>query len=1051
MKALSQVTCLRSLILFLSVVVSIVGPGRGASFGAAKQPSSDEAELQLLVTQYFESFAKKDLDDLIKHWDAGSPDLEARKKELQQLFAANDRIEVRNITIRKLNIADDKATIQVAVEITANDVKTGRPSAAFGKMVRAMQLVKASGDWKISREVSAAEELATALIAAKTTEERDALLSQNQELINSELIGALKLFGDRLTDYREILRIYSLGESLAEKIGDQRRTAEMLNSVSAMYRMLGDYPSGMSYARRSLAISEEIGDQGGIANSLLGLGVFSYSQGSYTTALEYYQKSLSLSKSLGDKKGIALALSGIAQTAEAQGDYATALDSYNQSLILRSQLGDKAKVALGLNAIGVVYFRQGNYSQALEYARKSLAISEESKTTQGVAQALSTIASVYREQGDYAQALDYYQNSLKIREASGEKRGIGNQLNNIGLIYLLQGNSAQALEYFMRALSLREAIGDKLGIAQSLNSIAHVHQDNGDYAKAIEFAQRAATLARDIGDRETLWNAQTVVGRSYRAMNKFSLAREALTEAIATIEALRFQVAGGERDREQFFENKVAPYHEMTELLVAQNNSSDALNYAERAKARVLLDVLRRGRTNASKSMSAEERRHEEELRTNLTSLNTQITREKARQQPELGRLSDLEARLEKARLEHESFEASLYAAHPELKTQRGETAPFRIEQANELVPDERSALLEYAVAGDHIYLFVLTRVVGSASVDLKAYKLPVKRNDLVEQVERLRQRLANRDLDYPGSAAELYNVLVKPAQSQLQGKNMVVIVPDDALWDLPFQALQPAAGHFLVEDYAISYAPSLTVLREILAKQRRRTDAGLSTLLAVGNPSLGQQTIERAHLVLMNEALEPLPEAERQVKSLGQLYGPARSRIYVGAEAREDRVKAEAGSYRILQLATHGVLNNANPMYSHIVLSQSAGNGNEDGLLEAWEIMNFDLNADLVVLSACDTARGRIGAGEGVIGLTWAFFVGGTPTTVVSQWSVESASTTELMLNFHRNLKSVGNGAGYATTKAEALRQAELKLLRTKRYRHPFFWAGFIVMGDGF
>jgi CHAT domain-containing protein len=112
---------------------------------------------------------------------------------------------------------------------------------------------------------------------------------------------------------------------------------------------------------------------------------------------------------------------------------------------------------------------------------------------------------------------------------------------------------------------------------------------------------------------------------------------------------------------------------------------------------------------------------------------------------------------------------------------------------------------------------------------------------------------------------------------------------------------------------------------------------------------------------------------------------------------------------------------------------------------------MDLDLKADLVVLSACETARGRIGAGEGVIGLTWAFFVSGTPTTVVSQWRVESASTTDLMLSFHRNLKSTSGSARYAMSKAEALRQAELKLLRTRGYEHPFFWAGFVVMGDGF
>ncbi len=136
-------------------------------------------------------------------------------------------------------------------------------------------------------------------------------------------------------------------------------------------------------------------------------------------------------------------------------------------------------------------------------------------------------------------------------------------------------------------------------------------------------------------------------------------------------------------------------------------------------------------------------------------------------------------------------------------------------------------------------------------------------------------------------------------------------------------------------------------------------------------------------------------------------MYGAARSKVYIGAEAREDRVKAEAGQARILHFATHGTLNNASPMYSHLVLAQ--GDNDEDGLLEAWELMQLDLKADLAVLSACETARGRFGAGEGMIGLTWALFVAGVPATVVSQWKVESASTRDLMLGFHRQLRASG------------------------------------------
>jgi len=202
---------------------------------------------------------------------------------------------------------------------------------------------------------------------------------------------------------------------------------------------------------------------------------------------------------------------------------------------------------------------------------------------------------------------------------------------------------------------------------------------------------------------------------------------------------------------------------------------------------------------------------------------------------------------------------------------------------------------------------------------------------------------------------------------------------------------------------------------------------------------------------VLMDEKLDPLPEAERQVNVMKQIYGAQKTRVYIGAEAREERVKAEAGSYRILHFATHGILNDSSPMYSQLLLAQSEADANEDGLLEAWEIMKLNLNADLVVLSACDTARGRVGAGEGMIGLSWAFFVAGSPTSILSQWKVDSASTTELMVEFHRQLKAQMANPGDSFSAARALREADLKLLRSERYRHPFYWAGFVVTGKGF
>ena len=192
------------------------------------------------------------------------------------------------------------------------------------------------------------------------------------------------------------------------------------------------------------------------------------------------------------------------------------------------------------------------------------------------------------------------------------------------------------------------------------------------------------------------------------------------------------------------------------------------------------------------------------------------------------------------------------------------------------------------------------------------------------------------------------------------------------------------------------------------------------------------------------------MPEAEQEVKTLARFYGAVNSQVFIGAEAREALVKTEAPKYEVLHFATHGLLDNNNPMFSYLVLAQTTGDPNQDGLLEAREIINMDLRAKLAVLSACQTARGWVGAREGVIGMSWALFVAGVPTTVASQWKVDSASTTSLMIDFYRQLTMRRANPKLREGKAEALRQAALGLLRSERYRHPFYWAGFVMIGDG-
>jgi CHAT domain-containing protein len=353
----------------------------------------------------------------------------------------------------------------------------------------------------------------------------------------------------------------------------------------------------------------------------------------------------------------------------------------------------------------------------------------------------------------------------------------------------------------------------------------------------------------------------------------------------------------------------------------------------------------------------------------------------------------------------------------------------------------------------------VLRKAAVTGKADLTVYTLNIKSSELAAMADSFRQRVAERDLAIKRPARQLYDLLIKPAEKQLAGVRKICIVPDGALWNVPFQALHAERG-YLLEEYAVFYAPSLSVLREMdrraHALASRGTVPSLSPvsltaesrtartgLLAMGNPALSGDTVARARFARRDEPLTPLPDAEKEVNSLGRLYGADNSRVLIGEEAREAVVKAEAGRYEVLHFATHATLDDRNPLYSRIILSRTETDVHEDGLLEAWEIMKLDLNAALTVLSACETARGRVVAGEGMIGISWALFVAGSPAAVVSQWKVDSARTSELMIEFHRNwLRKRG------ATKSEALRESALKLLRGP-YNHPAYWAGFVLIGD--
>jgi CHAT domain-containing protein len=294
----------------------------------------------------------------------------------------------------------------------------------------------------------------------------------------------------------------------------------------------------------------------------------------------------------------------------------------------------------------------------------------------------------------------------------------------------------------------------------------------------------------------------------------------------------------------------------------------------------------------------------------------------------------------------------------------------------------------------------------------------------------------------------QIYQKLLEPMADQLKGAGKLIIVPDGVLSYLAFETLvaddNRAVGEprYLLETFAISYAPSASAL---FAIQHDKPPASAKGLLAFGDPVYADVVTQNVGLAAGSPAAQfrELPYTRTEVNDLGSLFSDAERHLFLGAAAREQTLKAEPlDRYRYIHLAAHGLIDEDYPARSGIMLS-AAGDTREDGVLQMSEVMRLKLNADLVTLSACRSGLGRLVNGEGIIGLTRSFLYAGADGVVVSLWDVNDLSTAALMKSFYVNLKR-------GLPKDEALRQAKLELLKGKQrsWRHPYFWAPFVLIG---
>jgi CHAT domain-containing protein len=419
--------------------------------------------------------------------------------------------------------------------------------------------------------------------------------------------------------------------------------------------------------------------------------------------------------------------------------------------------------------------------------------------------------------------------------------------------------------------------------------MAAVYNRMGDSEAALQLAGEARAAAESSGIREAIWRCHLQEGKALGAIGKPAQAEAALKNAISMIERIRLDVAGREEERETFFESRLEPYQRMLGLLAAAGRTGEAFQYAERAKARVVLEALKSSQAELPVVVTAEERQQERDLRLRVVSANTRLVN--ARVSEPATELAKFNVELDHARFDYEAFEVTLYANHPQLKLQRGATEPISLPEAERMMADSGSAFVEFVSTDDKLFVFAASGTASKVAITT----LPITRKDLTDRVQRFREQLATRNMAFRSPATALYKQILAPVERVLAGARQLIVVPDGVLWELPFQALIDSAGRYLLDTCSVTYAPSLTALKAMTeVKRERRQSPGATELLAMGNPKLGE-SMDHIKAVYNDEQFGNLPNAEAEVRRLARIYGETKSHVYIGADARESRFKADA------------------------------------------------------------------------------------------------------------------------------------------------------------
>lgn len=894
-----------------------------------------------------------------------------------------------------------------------------------------------------------------------------------EKLKARSLISTISLKTGNMSQSRK-----NLEESLAEleNFNPPEIRAAVFFSAGEFYYEKGEFEKSLDYYQKTLDLWRQIGDKFAQGEVLVKIAYAYMSMSEMLKGLEAAKEAEKIFLELNSRRGLAISRIAIGHLSVTVSESQTALESYLKAAEDFPDDVDLIEKARLFNGIGAVYEDYGEWQLSLENRLKALNLFNMTNYVFGQLATLQSLIKLNYLLGNTESAEKYFSEIQILSEKLNDKYYLAITFLYVGDYHFKNSQHRKAIFYYRKSLETFQKIPSRYWIAVSLNKLGDAYLLEGRFKQAENFYQSSLQISRRIMSRldesESLYKLGTL--KKLQAENE--AAYQNLRDSILITESLSSNLANA-RLRRTYLSNVADRYELYINLLMQKHRNNPNANYAlealqaaEKARARGMLENLLLSQADFAKDASPELIKREKEIR-NLLNLKTDKLTELLSRDTEKSEIKKLDDEINELNHQLENIKAELKQKSPIYSAIKN-PPPFELSEFQQKVLDENSLFLEFSFGAEESYLWLIGKNEFHSYVlpprELIEAKIQTLRELLVERemkpdetIENYQIRIQQTDANYWMNARQLSRDLFGQLADKLANKRLI-IAPDGKLHYFPISALplpDSQKNEPLLLTNEVIYEPSGQMLLTLL-KMRNQASENPGKLLVFADPvfsrndsriAMGNSDAEQSAAIKgsrSDDSPDKLPRLEGSQKEgeiIEKIFGASQADIFSGFLAtRENVMRPEISAYRIIHFATHGVLNEERPELSGIVLSGFNEKGQKiHQFIRLQDIYELDLNAELVVLSACNTGIGKEVKGEGLQSLNNAFLSVGTKTVISSLWKVEDMATLELMKNFYSAL-SEGN-----KTSSQALREAQTKMWENPRYQSPFYWASFMVQGD--